>query len=197
MNTLSRKLRSSSGDDDDHQGSLPTRDDSHPIDTQEQEELVRSFERKHEQQSFVWRSVFSTLLLSFTAFLVFSSFHQTLWPWELRYHAYFMDEVESLHLVSAESIAVIACMMAARGLLHLNPKISQQLMWYSCYISVLLAIFWFLHMLRMPKFHWDVIWLPLGPLSGAGISLYVDHLFADSLGEIRKLRGSMYSYKSS
>ncbi|KAJ6698857.1 HISTONE-LYSINE N-METHYLTRANSFERASE [Salix purpurea] len=49
---------------------------------------------------------------------------------------------------------------------------------------------------RMPRFRWDVIWLPLGPLSGAGICLYVDHLLTESSEEVKKLRSYMYAYKA-
>ncbi|KAH1135785.1 hypothetical protein GLYMA_05G224100v4 [Glycine max] len=28
----------------------------------------------------------------------------------------------------------------------------------------------------LPKFRWDVIWLPFGPLGASAICLYVDHL---------------------
>ncbi|KAJ6362474.1 hypothetical protein OIU77_030509 [Salix suchowensis] len=48
----------------------------------------------------------------------------------------------------------------------------------------------------MPRFRWDVIWLPLGPLSGAGICLYVDHLLTESSEEVKKLRSYMYAYKA-
>lgn len=79
---------------------------------------------------------------------------------------------------------------------------------------------------RLPRFRWDVIWLPFGPIrcvkyhssfklsiqfslnlstnayvhwncSGTGLSLYVDHLLLESSEEIRKLRGYMYAYKAS
>ena len=75
---------------------------------------------------------------------------------------------------------------------------------------------------RLPKFRWDVIWLPFGPFgyvinlfvsifllqclhweithawnrSGAGVCLYVDHLLLESSEEIRKLRAYTYSYKA-
>nr|POE61869.1 hypothetical protein CFP56_77985 [Quercus suber] len=49
---------------------------------------------------------------------------------------------------------------------------------------------------RLPKFRWDVIWLPFGPLGGAGVCLYVDHLLLESSEEIRKLRAYTYSYKA-
>ncbi|KAB2079834.1 hypothetical protein ES319_A05G029600v1 [Gossypium barbadense] len=49
---------------------------------------------------------------------------------------------------------------------------------------------------RMPKFRWDVIWLPLGPLCGAGVCLYVDNLLSESSEEVRKLRSYMYAFKA-
>ncbi|XP_077211161.1 histone-lysine N-methyltransferase isoform X1 [Tasmannia lanceolata] len=198
MIKLSRRWRRSRHPQNhpDDKFSLPTRDDFQPIDTREQDELVRSFEERHAQQNFLWRGVFSAFLLCFASFFVFSIIQQASSPWELRYHAYFMDDVESWLVISADWVAVLACLMAVKGLLFHKSKFHKQWIWYSCYTGLLLALFWLYQMLRMPKFRWDIIWLPFGPLSGAGICLYVDHLLAESLQEVRKLRASMYSYKA-
>ncbi|XP_068326744.1 uncharacterized protein [Pyrus communis] len=160
MRKLSRKLRNSQDDD----FSLPTWDDpslndSRPMDTQEQEELVREMEKSQAQQSRLWRALFALLLFCFAVFLLYSICQQVLSPWELRYHAYFMEEMLSWMIIS--------------------------------------AAFWLYYMLRLPRFRWDVIWLPFGPLSGAALALYVDHLLTESSEEIRKLRGYMYAYKAS
>ncbi|KAL5573040.1 hypothetical protein UlMin_022637 [Ulmus minor] len=197
MRKLTRKWRKPSEDE----LSLPTRDDgtlddSRPMDIREQEELIRSFEKNQAQQSRLWRSVFAVLLLCFAGFLVYSIYQQVSSPWELRYHAYFMAEMESWMIISADWVAVVACSLAIIGLLH-DTKYRRRWFWYSCFTGIFLAVFWLYYMLRMPRFRWDVIWLPLGPLGGAGISLYVDHLLMESSEEIRKLRGYMYAYKAS
>ncbi|KAF3641873.1 putative 60S ribosomal protein L31-like isoform 1 [Capsicum annuum] len=49
----------------------------------------------------------------------------------------------------------------------------------------------------LARFRWDILWLPLGPLSGAGVCIYVDYLLTVSSEEVRKLRGYMYAYKAS
>ncbi|XP_042482817.1 uncharacterized protein LOC122063174 isoform X2 [Macadamia integrifolia] len=181
LNLTSKLRRKSRRDRGDDKYSLPTRDDPaelvdyHPIDTQEQEELVSSFESSQIQQSFLWRRVFAALFFCYVAFLLFSIFQQASSPWELRFHAYFMDEVQSWIVISADCVAVLASMMAITGLL----KSHRQWIWYSCYTGVLLAIFWLHHM-----------------LSGAGICLYVDSVFAESLEDVRKLRRYMYAYKA-
>ncbi|KAF5183528.1 histone-lysine N-methyltransferase, partial [Thalictrum thalictroides] len=113
-----------------------------------------------------------------------------------RYHAYFMSEIDSWVVISADQVAVVVCLMAMKGLLS-NSKQNRRWILWSCYLSILVAVFWLYQMLRLPKFRWDIIWLPLGPLGGACISLYVDHLLDESSEEIRKLRGYMYSYKAS
>ncbi|KAF3454221.1 hypothetical protein FNV43_RR04668 [Rhamnella rubrinervis] len=192
MKKLTRKWRKSQEHDD---LSLPTRDDStlddnRPMDTQEQEEMVRSFERSLAQQSRLWRSVFAALLLCFAGFLLYSIFQQVSSPWELRYHAYFMEEMSSWMIISADWVAVVACSLAIMGLLHESVD-HRQWIWYSFSIGLVLPVFWLYYMLRMPRFRWDVIWLPFGPLSGAGICLYVDHLLSSSSEEIRRLRGHM------
>ncbi|CAK9136277.1 unnamed protein product [Ilex paraguariensis] len=119
MKKLRRKWNKSRREfHDDDKFSLPTHDDVYPLDTQEQEELVRSLERTQAQQSFLWRSIFAALLLCYAAFLVFSIYQQAYTPWELRYHAYFMDEVDSWMIMAADWAAVLACLMAITGLLH-------------------------------------------------------------------------------
>ncbi|XP_068653428.1 uncharacterized protein [Aristolochia californica] len=196
MIKLSRRWRPSHrGEAEDDKYFIPTRDDFQPIDTREQEEIVLSFEKKHGHQEFLWRAVFSILVLCFALFLIYSIVSQTLSPWDLRYHAYFMDEVESWMVVSAESTAVLASLLALKGFAVHNSTGHKKWIWYSSYIGLLLAIFWFYVMLRMPSFRWDAIWLPLGPLSVAGLCLYVDHLLMVSLEEVRKLRSYMYAYK--
>ncbi|CAA3027766.1 uncharacterized protein LOC111407785 isoform X2 [Olea europaea subsp. europaea] len=196
LSTKWRKSRRSSEFDDDGNFSLPTRDDCRPIETQEQEQLVRSFEKNLAQQSLLWKIVFAGLLLCYVAFLIFSIFQQAYYPWELRYHAYFMYEVDSWSIISAEWAAVLVCFMVITGLLH-NSKHHRRWFWYSCFPGILLAVFWLHHMLRLAKFKWDILWLPFGPLSASGICLYVDHLLNESSEEVRKLREYMYAYKAS
>lgn len=196
-----RKPRGGDGDDDDDGFSLPTRDDpslddSRPMDIQEQEELVRSFEKNQAVQSLCWRSVFGAFLFCFAAFLVYSIYQQATYPWELRYHAYFMEEAPSWMIIFADWIAVLACSMAIVGLIQ-NTRQHRQWLWYSCFTSIIPAIFWLYYLSRIPRFHWDVLWLPFGPLGGAGICLYVDHVLHESSEEVRKLRGYMYTYKAS
>ncbi|CAA2950214.1 uncharacterized protein LOC111407785 isoform X2 [Olea europaea subsp. europaea] len=196
LSTKWRKSRRSSEFDDDGNFSLPTRDDCRPIETREQEQLVRSFEKNLAQQSLLWKIVFAGLLLCYVAFLIFSIFQQAYYPWELRYHAYFMYEVDSWSIISAEWAAVLVCFMVIAGLLH-NSKHHRRWFWYSCFPGILLAVFWLHHMLRLAKSKWDILWLPFGPLSASCICLYVDHLLNESSEEVRKLRQYMYAYKAS
>ncbi|KAK6151909.1 hypothetical protein DH2020_014544 [Rehmannia glutinosa] len=160
MQKLARKWRKSHEDVDGDDYSLPTRDDSRPIDTQEQEELIRSLEKSQAQQSLLWR----------------------------RYHAYFMYEVDSGSIVAADAAAVLVCLMVINGLMH-NSRRHRLWLWYSFFPGTLLAVFWLHHMLRLAKFRWDIMWVPLTPLGGSAICLYVDHLLDESSEEIRKLRG--------
>ncbi|XP_073016346.1 uncharacterized protein [Primulina eburnea] len=198
MQLVSRKWRKIRSHDEDIYSkdlSLPTRDDSRPIDSQEQEDLVRSFEKSLAYQSFIWRGVFGGMILCYVSFLMFSIYQQTYSPWELRFHAYFMYEVDSWSIVAADLAAVIVCLMLITGLMH-NSKHHHLWLLYSILPGTLLAIFWLHHMLRLTKFRWDAMWLPLGPLSGTAVCLYVDHLLNQSSEELRKLRGYMYAYKA-
>ncbi|KAG6502539.1 hypothetical protein ZIOFF_034823 [Zingiber officinale] len=198
-------------------------DDSEPIDYQEQEEMVRSFEMEHDRQNRLWRRVFAGFIVGYIAFLVYSILQQAWFPWELRYHAYFMDEMQSWMVISAgfflfllffffnldnglefrfstrlyfaDLVAVLACSFAVKGIIDSSRSL-QHWMWYSCYVGMLLAIFWLFYMLKLPKFRWDVLWLPLGPLSGAGACLYVDRLLHGSLKDVKLLRSYMYNYKA-
>ncbi|ONK69980.1 uncharacterized protein A4U43_C05F28960 [Asparagus officinalis] len=192
-----RRGRSEGGDGDGDRDrfSLPTRDEFQPIDSQEQEEMVRAFEKTHAHQSRLWRSVFGGFLLGYVAFLIYSIFQQSFYPWELRYHAYFMDEIHPWMVITADWVAVLACLLAVKGLLQSSTSY-QKWMWYSCYTGLLLACFWLYYMMRLPTFRWDIIWLPFGPFSGAGVCLYVDHLLEEALQDIKKLRGCMYTFKA-
>ncbi|KAK4391760.1 hypothetical protein Sango_1953800 [Sesamum angolense] len=188
MQKLARTWRKSHEDGDVDGYSLPTRDDSRPIDTREQEELVRSLEKTQAQHSLLWRSVFAGLVLCYMVFLMYSIHQQAYSPWELRYHAYFMYEVDSGSILIAEGAAVLVCLMIVTGLVH-NSRRHRLWLWCSLVPGMLLAVFWLHHMLRLAKFRWDITWLPLASLGGAGVSLYVDHLLNESSEEVRKLRG--------
>ncbi|MQL72358.1 hypothetical protein Taro_004709 [Colocasia esculenta] len=139
MMELSRKWRKARrrGEHFDGEGedgySLPTSDDFRPLDTHEQMELVSSFESQHARQSRVWK--------------VYSIFQQLRHPWELRYHAYFMDDLDTWIVISADCAAVLACLMAVKGLLR-DPVSHPQWLLYSCYMGACLAIFWLYHMMR-------------------------------------------------
>ncbi|XP_021734566.1 uncharacterized protein LOC110701257 isoform X2 [Chenopodium quinoa] len=196
MKKLARKFNKSLRNSNDDDLSLPTVDEDRPIDTQEQEELVRSLEKLHSQQSRLWRSVFAVLMSCYIAFLLFSIFNQVAHPWDLRYHAYFMEDIGSRLIILCDWLAVIACTTAILGLMKSSER-HRQWIWYAVFGGILLAVFWLYYMLKLPKFRWDVIWLPFGPLSGAGICLYVDHLLHESSEEVRKLRSYMYAYKAS
>lgn len=176
--------------------SLPTVDDARPIDIQEQEELVRSLEQMHAQQSRLWRTVFASLLSCYIAFILFNIYHQAAYPWDLRYHAYFVEDIDSRLIIISDWLAVIACSTAILGLVR-NSEHHRRRIWYSFVGGLVLAVFWLYYMFRLPRFRWDVIWLPFGPLSGAVICLYVDHLLNESSEEVRKLRSYMYAYKAS
>lgn len=196
MKKLARKWKKSGDGDGDDRFSLPTRDDFQPIDTQEQEELVRSLEWNQARQSLLWRGVFAAFLGCYSGFLIYSIYQQALFPWELHYHAYFMDKVNSWIVISADWAAVVVCSIAIAGLL-IDSKYHRRWLWYSCFGGIFVAVFWLYHMSRLARFRWDAVWLPLGPLCGAGICLYVDHLLNESSEEVRKLRGYMYAYKAS
>lgn len=190
----SRHRRGGGGRDYADRFTLPTIDDFQPLETQEQEEMIRSFEREYQQQSRLWRGVFSVFLLGYGGFLIYSNFQQAWNPWELRYHAYFMEDVHHWMSISAECVAILCCLLALKGMLH-SSKSHRQLLWYSFYVGLLPAVFWLYYMLRLPRFHWDILWLPFGPLSAAGICLYVDSLLRSSREEINTLQKYMYEYK--
>ncbi|KAF0918187.1 hypothetical protein E2562_023125 [Oryza meyeriana var. granulata] len=167
-------------------------DDLVPMDIQEQEEMVRSLEQKQAQQSRRWRRVFAGFLLGYAAFLIYSGFHHASSPWELQYHAYFMEDLSSPMVIVADWIAALACLFSVKGLLHSWKK----WMWYSFYVSILVALFWTYYLLRLPRIRWDVAWLPFGPLIASALSLYVDHSMVESMQDINTLRSYMYNFKA-
>ncbi|KAL1326331.1 hypothetical protein HN51_036407 [Arachis hypogaea] len=193
MKKLARKWRNS-GDD---KFSLPIHDDedSRPMGPQEQEEFVRSLEATQAENNRFWRRVFAILLFCYMQFLLYSIFKQVTSPWEMRPYAYFMEDIYSWMIISADWMAVLVCSFSMKGLIDESVH-HRRWIWYSWFTAIVPAMFWLYYMLRLPKFRWDVIFLPFGPLGGATICLYVDHLLSESSEEIRKLRGYMYSYKA-
>ncbi|CAL0330894.1 unnamed protein product [Lupinus luteus] len=194
MKKLARQWRNSEYDS----FTLPTHDNepTRPLDSQEQEEMVRSLERSQAQQNRLWRTVFATLFFCYILFLLYSIFQQASSPWELQYHAYFMEEIHSWMIISADWVAVLVCSFAIIGLLHQSMH-SRRWIEYAVYVGISVAIFWLYYMLRLSRFQWDIIWLPFGPLSASAVCLYVDHMLTESSEEIRRLRGYMYTYKAS
>ncbi|KAH9306459.1 hypothetical protein KI387_010863, partial [Taxus chinensis] len=81
--------------------SLPSFDDFQPLETPEQVKMVESFEKSHTLQNAVWRGIFSSFLFSFAGFFIYSAHRQSVSPWDVRYHAYFMEEVDSGTLIVA------------------------------------------------------------------------------------------------
>ncbi|CAM8889662.1 unnamed protein product [Rhodiola kirilowii] len=101
---------------DDDKFALPTTDDLIPMETREQEELVMSFELSLERQSRMWKNVFQALFCAYIFFMGYSMYQQIQSPWELRYHAYFENEVDSMSVIFEDGMAIIACAVAIYGL---------------------------------------------------------------------------------
>ncbi|XP_057493787.1 uncharacterized protein LOC130779132 isoform X15 [Actinidia eriantha] len=113
---------------------------------EEQEELVRSLEENQAQQSLLWRVMFdSTEQEELVRSLEENQAQQSL-LWR-RYHSYFMDEVDSWMVISADWAAVLVCSVAIAGLL-LDSRYRRTWLWYSCFGGILVAVFWSYHMLR-------------------------------------------------
>ncbi|CAM8887220.1 unnamed protein product [Rhodiola kirilowii] len=179
---------------DDDKFALPTTDDLIPMETREQEELVMSFELSLERQSRMWKNVFQALFCAYIFFMGYSMYQQIQSPWELRYHAYFENEVDSMSVIFEDGMAIIACAVAIYGLSR-DGKYQKLYILSSIIFGIVVAIFWLYQMMRLPKFRWDVLWLPITPLCCSLVSLYVIHLHAESQIAIQKLRNSMYEYK--
>ncbi|KAJ9183856.1 hypothetical protein P3X46_007661 [Hevea brasiliensis] len=158
------------------------------MDTEEQEELDRSLESL--------QRVFAGILFCYAVLQLYSIYQQASSPRELRYRAYFMEDIDSWMVISADWVAVLVCSMAIVGLLH-NSEHQRRWIWYSLFTGLRLAFFWLYYMQKMSRLRWDVLWLPFGPFIPAGICLYVDYLLTLSSSEVRKLRGYMYAFKAS
>ncbi|KAG9148850.1 hypothetical protein Leryth_026603 [Lithospermum erythrorhizon] len=133
--------------------------------------------------------------VSIILFCVLNIFITAASLWELKYHAYFMYEVPSWSIVAADWTAIMVCLVAVAGLLS-ESKSNRKLLLISFFLGTMLAVFWLHYFRSLATFRWDAIWLPLGPMSGAGFCIYVDHLLMESSDEVRKLRGYMYAYKA-
>lgn len=175
-------------------GTLPIVDDTQFLDTQEQEKIVQSLEGSHLRQSFTWRVIFAILTCAFSLFLLISAYWQATSPWEMKYHAYFMEDLNSVSVVVADVCEAVVYALVAWGILF--PKsIDYHLLWLSFGAGFGLAVFWLYHMQSLSRMHWDILWLPLGPSSCAALCLYVDHQILKMEKEIHKLRAAMYHFK--
>ncbi|RYR66968.1 hypothetical protein Ahy_A03g013174 isoform B [Arachis hypogaea] len=145
MKKLARKWRNS-GDD---KFSLPIHDDedSRPMDPQEQEEFVRSLEATQAENNRFWRRVFAILLFCYMQFLLYSIFKQVTSPWEMRPYAYFMEDIYSWMIISADWMAVLVCSFSMKGLIDESVH-HRRWIWYSWFTAIVPAMFWLYYMLR-------------------------------------------------
>ncbi|XP_025636820.1 uncharacterized protein [Arachis hypogaea] len=144
MKKLARKWRNS-GDD---KFSLPIHDDedSRPMGPQEQEEFVRSLEATQAENNRFWRRVFAILLFCYMQFLLYSIFKQVTSPWEMRPYAYFMEDIYSWMIISADWMAVLVCSFSMKGLIDESVH-HRRWIWYSWFTAIVPAMFWLYYML--------------------------------------------------
>lgn len=161
---------------------------------QEQEKIVQSLEASQSRQNLTWRVVFATLTLVFSGFFLISACWQAIFPWELKFHAYFMEDMSSVSVVVADVAEAVVFASMAWGLLS-SKSIHINSLWISLGAGFGLAVFWLYQMQSLSRMHWDLLWLPLGPCSCGALCLYVDHLLVETERDVGKLRTAMYHFK--
>ncbi|XP_019420751.1 PREDICTED: uncharacterized protein LOC109330941, partial [Lupinus angustifolius] len=144
-------------------------------------------------------------------FLLYSIFQQASSPWELRYHAYFMEGIHSWMIISAGSFLFISAecgMYDKNNVCHIVilPGLSSIVFSAVCmpFDLLLLQVLIIFYCIIITIFLVDCQGFG-GILSGCNlvhsvlstICFYVDHMLTESSEEVRKLSGYMYTYKAS
>ncbi|KAH7279122.1 hypothetical protein KP509_37G006200 [Ceratopteris richardii] len=158
------------------------------------EKVVQALEATHRRQSFMWRVIFATFTTIFSLFFLTSAYWQLVSPWDLKYHAYFMEELTSMSVVTADVAEAFIYVMMTWGFISSDKK-HRRLIPLSFAGGVGVAMFWLHYMQRLSRIRWDLLWLPFGPCSCSAICMYVDHLILDTQRDVRNLRAAMYHFK--
>ncbi|XP_024516165.1 uncharacterized protein LOC9660116 isoform X2 [Selaginella moellendorffii] len=171
--------------------------DSQILDTQEQEALVDSFEKRDKYQNALWRGIFAAFAATCALFFFYSAHQQAVDPWST-YHAVFSGTLNSRQIVCGDLAEAMTCIAIVVGVLS-SAKWHRHLLVASMMAGLFLSLFWISNLLRSQKLHFQfqMLWLPFGTPSLAAICLYVDNVLAGTAKDIQALRASMYHHKRS
>ena len=173
------------------------------LNTEEQEEVVRSLKQQQAKQSQQWTTVFSALAVGLGLGCCYLSWHQYKDPWGLRHHAYFSGPFSSSLVSFAEACSGLSLLVTAAALQTADAKShgkTSALLLASACAAFITGIFWMYLIVKAAHFQDDSLlqvvryaWLPCTPIAYVLLVHYLLSSFRGTADQIAALRGSMYS----
>jgi hypothetical protein len=196
-----------------------------PLDEHEQQELIRGFEELQVSQARTFRAIFGAGAALGAAFFLYAAREQALRPWETRYVGElrpFVPGGTAAAPAAALLLQAAALAAAAGALLARLPRAgrrdgggtgdraacvpggrgSMAALAAGAAAAAGGALFWGAAMRRAwvkhgPELgaHWELLWLPLGPLACVALCHYVMRSAAATARDVERLRAMTYDYK--
>ncbi|GIL89562.1 hypothetical protein Vretimale_1882 [Volvox reticuliferus] len=189
---------------------------SEPLDENEQEAVIREFEALSQQQHIKWRLVIGGGTLAAGIFFLYAAWRQYVDPFGVRYTGELRTAIPGDAATSVLLVQALSLLISAGGLLnsHLPPPgqreasclpfVTRHLvaLWLGVGGASLGAVCWTAVLIRMVQLHsrqhgahWELFWLPAGPLAACLLCCHVAHILTDTEREIQQLRGYRYRFK--
>eukprot|EP00271_Cylindrocystis_brebissonii_P003641 TRINITY_DN14820_c0_g2_i1.p1 TRINITY_DN14820_c0_g2~~TRINITY_DN14820_c0_g2_i1.p1 ORF type:complete len:194 (-),score=19.72 TRINITY_DN14820_c0_g2_i1:364-945(-) len=166
------------------------------LDTDEQEQLVESFEEANKRTSQTWRRCFSVVSFCLCCVFLFLALEQVRHPWGVRLHAEFRGLLTSSAIIVAD-ITTATAFLLLLFVLQSSTELRRRLLQLTAAIAGSLFLFWTYQISRFPRPHpWNILWLPFAVPIYAGIIAHVESTLSSTNKDISKLRSSMYDYKT-
>mmetsp|Transcript_14182 Transcript_14182/g.37782 ORF Transcript_14182/g.37782 Transcript_14182/m.37782 type:complete len:232 (+) Transcript_14182:113-808(+) len=187
-----------------------------PLDDEEQEQLIREFEHLHLEQTRTYRVIFGAVGLVLAAFFAWAAFEQHVHPFEQRFTGELRAAIPSS--VTVQLLLVIqalALTSTSAGMLQRLPPKGQRekgcmpatlQQWMALRLglvgSLICCCSWVWAHSRMVQMfgwtvspRWDLLWIPLAPLTFAASCLWVVSSLDHSAREVALFRGAKYNLK--
>jgi hypothetical protein len=186
-----------------------------PLDVHEQDEVVEVLEEEAVRQARFFRRVFAVLTLMVAAFFAYAAIQQQQHPWEFQFTGQLRPVTSQPTVVAVLGLQAVALGLGAAGLLVRLPKPwercrtcmppaqqSRFLVVASIFVAAVAGLYWGSALYRsVAKYgydvgaHFDLIWLPLGPLGFCYLCWHVLSSLEGTYKELQDLKGLGYDYK--
>ncbi|GLC35331.1 hypothetical protein PLESTB_000576400 [Pleodorina starrii] len=187
-----------------------------PLDEQEQEAVIREFEALSLQDHKRWRMVFGGGALAAGIFFLYAAWRQYVEPFGVRYTGELRSTIRAdaatalLLLQSASLLASAGGLLTSKlpppgdraaGCLPFAVR-HRAALWGGAGGAAVGAACWMVVLVRSVQIHgrkygshWELAWLPVGPLAACLLCCHVASMLAGTEREIQRLRGYRYRFK--